>query len=333
MTTGKYENLVDEIYDMFEQISTSLDTDENLKTIVLATAKMLRCKGCSIRLLSPDGKTLKLKVACGLSSDYLEKGPIKVDKSPVDKRTLQGEIVCIDDVVKEDLFQYPMEAHKEGIVSVLSVPLKAKDHPIGVLRAYSKGKQKFTELDKKLVAILSLHSGNIIENSNMYERMFSLFEVNRDLSSIHDIDTILKKIVRASAEQMFAMGSVLIMYNKKNEKLEPMASWGLKNDFINNGTVKMNNYLRSCLKGRIVIVEDISLDDDVENGIDYKKEGIVTVINIPLIYKENVTGVLTIYFTYPRKFKDDEVDFLFSLANHGAIAIENARTIQHIRKR
>ena len=81
-------------------------------------------KQASVRLLDRSGQILELAAVHGLSKNYLEKGPVEVAKSPIDRQVLQGQIVQIEDVTEDPRFQYPMEAQQEGIKSVICVPLQ-----------------------------------------------------------------------------------------------------------------------------------------------------------------------------------------------------------------
>ena len=57
--------------------------------------------------------------------------------------TLGGQIVVILDMSSDTRVQYPEEAKREGIVSVLSVPISVKGQIIGVLRIYTSDQKIF----------------------------------------------------------------------------------------------------------------------------------------------------------------------------------------------
>lgn len=113
--------------DIEKKMCGMLNMSQLLSTMVEETAKALGVKGCSIRLLDQSGQKLEIKAVYGLSKEYLEKGPVDVEHSKVDKEVLEGKIVYIEDAAKDPRFQYPEEAKREGIVSVLSVPLRVAD--------------------------------------------------------------------------------------------------------------------------------------------------------------------------------------------------------------
>ena len=66
-----------------------------------------------------------------------------------------------------------------------------------------------------------------------------------------------------------------------------------------------------------------------DSRLQYKeqalREGIASILSIPLMPWGDVTGILRIYTSKPRKFSSEDIDFLSALANLGAIALERAR--------
>ncbi len=126
----------------------------------------LRIKAASIRLLDEEKLTVKLVASFGLSEQYLNKGPILADKNIA--RALKGETIYIKDVSSDQGIQYRKEKEKEGIVSMLYVPIKSQDKIIGVLNIYSSWAREFTEDEIMLVTALAYQGGLAISNAGMY---------------------------------------------------------------------------------------------------------------------------------------------------------------------
>ena len=57
---------------------------------------------------------------------------------------------------------------EEGIVSILCVPIKAKEEVIGVMRLYSGVRRDFTEDEIMLVTALAHQGGLAIQNASLY---------------------------------------------------------------------------------------------------------------------------------------------------------------------
>ena len=61
-----------------------------------------------------------------------------------------------------------------------------------------------------------------------------------------------------------------------------------------------------------------------------KKEGLCSMLAIPMIVKDNVIGVINIYFSNEHIFTDEEIKILQSVAGQAAVAIENTELTHEI---
>ncbi len=155
-------------------ISSSLDLKEVLNLIVKKTCETTGSKGCTLMLLDEKDQRLEVKASFGLSDQYLGKGPLSADKSISD--TLRGEPIIIEDVASDPRVQYPQEAKKEGIASIISIPISLRDRIIGVFRLYTPVPCKFTHDDIQFLIAVAEQSGIAIENAKMYEHVKMNYE-------------------------------------------------------------------------------------------------------------------------------------------------------------
>ena len=63
-----------------------------------------------------------------------------------------------------------------------------------------------------------------------------------------------------------------------------------------------------------------------------KEEGIASIVSVPLRIKGRVIGVMRLYTPEPREFSEEEINSAEVLAETGAIAIENAKMYERIKK-
>ena len=134
------------LYRIAEVLNSSLNLQDMLRRMLDTVVHEMGLRAASIRLLDAKGQGLVLAAASGLSDHYLAKGPVLVAHSPVDQRVLGGESVVLHDVEMEPGFEYPREAVREGIRSVLVVPLKLQDRTQGVMRVYSARPRHFSNV-------------------------------------------------------------------------------------------------------------------------------------------------------------------------------------------
>lgn len=152
-----------------KKVNSSLDIRDVLKAITENTAGMLKVKGCTIFLLDRERKNLHVSSSYGLSERYIKKGPVDSEKSIKD--TLNGNWVLVSDAKIDTRIQYREEAKKEGIESILSVPMFAKGIIIGVLRIYTSEPRHFTDIENEFIAGLVEVGSIAIENAMIYDQL------------------------------------------------------------------------------------------------------------------------------------------------------------------
>jgi signal transduction protein with GAF and PtsI domain len=153
----------------FRAISHAISTYEDLNVLTnhLAegTSRRFKAKGCSIMLLDDRDNQLYPISSYGLSEEYLYKGPILMD----DKHSAirKGEPVFVEDMQNDPRVQYPEAAVKEGIISMLSIPVKCREAIIGVIRIYHGEPRKIHDEDIETLCVMSEHLGLVIENNGL----------------------------------------------------------------------------------------------------------------------------------------------------------------------
>jgi GAF domain-containing protein len=164
------------LHHVSEAVPSSLDIQEVLSQIVKVITDDLRAKGCLIRLLDPDTGRLKLWASYGLSQAYLDKGP--VDASKAKAETLEGKCVAVRDATQ--YLQYPEEARREGIASLLSVPLLVRGRSIGVLRIYTHKPYEFSPDEINLMKMVGEQCALLINNAQLYSHVKERYETLMD---------------------------------------------------------------------------------------------------------------------------------------------------------
>src|SRR3954451_22039633 len=100
----------DALYQITLRISSSLDLTDVLAYLTEETANAVNARASSVRLLDADGRRLEMRAVYGLSEQYLNKGPVELSRSWVDREILAGHSTQLQDVTSDPNFQYPEEA-------------------------------------------------------------------------------------------------------------------------------------------------------------------------------------------------------------------------------
>jgi len=156
-------------------MSMSRDPEEVISLTVKSIKKALDIKGSALFLVNPNSNELELVASDGLSKRYLDKGPLSALESITE--SLQEGPVAIYDVTDDPRIQYPEAAKKEGIASILSVPIYVRGEIIGNMRVYTSQLGEFTLDDVNFVQALAQISGIIIDMCRLYEGQNEMIDI------------------------------------------------------------------------------------------------------------------------------------------------------------
>jgi len=157
------------LYEVAATLNSARAAGDILQAMVENVAKSVGAKGCSLMLLSPNKKVLIHTAAYGLSDWYVKKGPVSADKSL--SEALEGKVVAVLHAPEDERIQYREQAKKEGIASILSVPMMLREEIIGVIRVYTAEPRQFTTEDIYFVGAVANLGAIALENAKLYETL------------------------------------------------------------------------------------------------------------------------------------------------------------------
>ncbi|GAB6145770.1 GAF domain-containing protein [Desulfocicer niacini] len=167
---------------ILETVTSSNTLDAMSNQLIQLLIGSMKVKGATLFVLNAMEGELEIVATQGLSADYLNKGPILVDKSieiPSNRET-----VIIPDTHASDKLQYPEKAKQEGIRAIVSLPINVKGKTIGALRLYHSEVWTITPLEKSLLELLALNLGMALK----YFRLITTVESIREtLADVHPV--------------------------------------------------------------------------------------------------------------------------------------------------
>ncbi|PKN33446.1 MAG: GAF domain-containing protein [Deltaproteobacteria bacterium HGW-Deltaproteobacteria-19] len=165
------------LYEAAAVLNSSREIRDILHSIVENVAKTVMAKGCSLMLLSRNKRVLSHVASYGLSEGYRTKGPVLADKSLAE--ALAGKVVNVLHAPEDDRIQYPEEARKEGIASILSVPMMLRNEIVGVIRVYTAEPRQFTIDDMYFIGAVANLGAIALENCKLYRALKKDYETFR----------------------------------------------------------------------------------------------------------------------------------------------------------
>lgn len=166
--------------DIFKSVTRAIAHSEDLDIMSNHLAQLLTAgldiKGCAIFVLNAVTEELEILASFGLSAKYLTKGPLNMPKSITN--TFQGNPVVISDISQNSKsLQYPEEARKEGIASIVSLPIVHLTEVVGVLRLYHYQPWMVTDQDMESLQILAGIVGLAMTYTRFHNAVHAIAEV------------------------------------------------------------------------------------------------------------------------------------------------------------
>lgn len=161
--------------------------------------------------------------------------------------------------------------------------------------------------------------GNIFE-----EQIRALTKISKAIASDLYLDDILRLIVVVTAEVMGSNICSLMLLNDKNE-LIIRATQSISDLYIKKPSLKLGEGIagKVAKENRPIIVKDISKEKEYKHKDIAKKEGLYSLLSVPLAVKGRVIGALNCYTPRSHDFSEESVSLLTTIANQAAVAIEN----------
>jgi GAF domain-containing protein len=165
------------------------------------------------------------------------------------------------------------------------------------------------------------------------ESFFSTFiKVSKAISSTLDLQEVLDLILKNGIDSLDLQAGVISLLNKRENRLEVIAHRNLSDEFINKGPILADKSMPDAVETkRPAILENIENECQLQYPEACKKEGIQAILSVPIVFKDQLLGILRLYDDKPREFAYREVEFMTALAEQGGIAIQNARYMQKVK--
>src|ERR1700722_10131258 len=319
------------LLEVADVLATSLDLDTTLSRIAEVVRRVIDYEIFAILLLNEKTQELRFRFQVGYPDEFAERARVKVGEGVTGLAAQSKEAVLVDDVTQDPTYI----AAIPNVRSELAIPLIAKNRVIGVIDLEANDPGYFTEEHKRLLTLVASRIASGIENAQLYTRtkrqariLVLLNEIARELSSILNVDELLKRIAELLSRLIdYQMFSIMLL-DSTGEKLQHRFSLRFQENIQLKHEVSLGHGIvgYAAESKQAVLVPDVRKDARyIEANPETRSE-----LAVPLIYKDKVIGVLDLEHTRRGFFTEDHKRTVTTLAAQVAIAIENARLYEEI---
>jgi GAF domain-containing protein len=317
-------------FQTFRKISQAFGTaateEELLELVVQSAIDILDGKAACLYLADERKDLFVAKAQRGLSENYLHASPIRAQK--LVKELLKEGHLAFEDATKDPRLENHAAKAKEGIASILTVPVRVRDQTIGVLSLYTAKKRKFTGAEIEFLDALADQGGVAIEKTRLLERIQSnallFLDLASAINSTLDIKEVLHTLTVKVSENLGMKGAALRLLDEESGSLKLVASHGLSESFLGVGRHTSIETSAAALKGETLVIEDAARDKRVRYKDELAAEGIASMIITPISARDEIIGTLRLYSPVTRQYPEDMIIMVKALAHQGGLAIQNA---------
>ena len=330
---ARYERL-NLLYQVSNVLHSTLEPREALKLILDEAVRLMRASSGSVALFNPTTGFLEIDVSHGLPPNALQLR-LRLGEGITGWVARAGKPARVGDVSKDP--RYIMV--QPNVRSELAVPLEVSGQVRGVLNVDSDRLNAFGSEDQELLQELARQAAKVIHNTWLYEqlrlkaRLFeSLVNVGQTINSTLNLDDALKIITREACQLMTGKMSSVLLLDDSREWLDLRASCGAGEAYLNKPRLSVAESLLGIVlrRKKPIQIENVQTSSRYQNVEIARREGLISLLSVPLVFGGQAIGALSVYTGKPHVFSNEEIRILFALADLSAIAIEKARLYERI---
>jgi signal transduction protein with GAF and PtsI domain len=164
---------------------------------------MMNSNICSLMLIDEKKNELVIRATQSISEEYNKKPPLKIGEGIAGKVAKENRPLAVKDVTKEKEYKHKDIAKKEGLCSLVCVPLAVKGKVIGVINCYTSVPRDFTETQINILTSVANQAAVAIENAELIVKSKVIQEELEVRKKIERAKGILMKEANLSEEEAY----------------------------------------------------------------------------------------------------------------------------------
>jgi len=343
---GRRSQIIEALADIANEIATTQEEISVLDKIAERTLSLLNASSVAVYILQDDNKTIKIVSAQGAYQKELISHTIKIGEGITGNIIANGKPEIIDNIFNDPRrIRVPDTPEEdEELDTMMSTPLILHGNSIGAINAWRlKSKGLFDVSELNFLVSIAHQASILIESVRLFDEITrraheaaAIAEVGRNISATLELNIVLERIATYAKDLLRAETSAVYLTEPGMPLLQAISAIGIdaneiKNDPLQIGMGILGNI---ALQKHGEIVNDtfgdprtITIKGTVNNPDEH-------IMGVPVLLKDQLTGLLVVWRTdRDKEFKATDLDFLSSLAQQAAVAIENARLFEEEQKR
>ena len=331
VATESTPEVIATLAELAEEVNASLDLDEVLAHAAVLIKRLIDYELFGVLMIDGDGLTLTHRFAIGYPPGLAENLRIPIGQGITGTAAKTGQPVRVSDVSEDPRYINAIDS----VRSELAVPLMFRGKCVGVLDIQSRHLNYFTKEQQTILSLLANRLAVAIENARLFqqvrtqaEALLVLNEVSREISSILDVEELLRRTAELIKRVIDYQILSIMLYDEEQKVFRHRLD--VKHGQRAQG--KLRAAATEGLVGAAATLREPVLVPDVTKDPRYLMVNPETrsELAIPMIHKGKVIGVLDLESPQLNYFTEDHVQTLSILAANLAVSVENARLYEQV---
>jgi len=316
------------LYRISSLVGRTEDPRVALRTILAEIITALGASSGSVALLNPDSGMLELEVQQGLPSDIGELG-LRLGQGITGWVAFHGRPQLIANVKADPRYiSLRPEIHCE-----MAAPLEESGQTLGVINLDHDTIGGFTETDLKLLVLCTQEASAVM--SRLWQlrqlrgkaRQFeTLIAIGQALVTKVEPQELFDSLTHDTRQIMQCRASALYLYDETNEIVRPISLSNTKLEVMGRDLPLDSCFVAAVIHTGKQLEFPNAQGPEFHDLIDLPSDpALRTVLATPMVYENEVLGVLVIFTGHVHRFSNDERRLVAALASLGAVTLQNSR--------
>lgn len=325
------------LQDITHIVGSTLDFKEMLHEIIALVNRLTNADACLLYVHDPVRKELVLSSSKMPHPHMMGKIRLKVGEGITGWVAQHHKPVAIPkEAHKDPRFKFFHDLPEDNYEAFLSIPITIKNDVVGVINVQHRKPHNYSPEQVELLCTVGRQVGGAIEKSRLYEEAKKKADVLQTLAAVsHTItqdkflDDILHMIVNMTAQMLESKICSVMLLDEDRRELRIVATQSLSQEYLNKPPLRLGTSAtgQAIVKKAPVIVKDVRTEPSYQYRDLANKEGLVSMLSVPMMFKDKGIGVINAYTAEEHHFSQEEINFLQAVANQCAAAIEHTRIL------
>jgi two-component system, sensor histidine kinase PdtaS len=326
--------LIGSLREIAQALSAAWDLDTTLDLIARRTTHVMAADSCSIYLLEEGGEILRLRASTRLAREALGRASLRLGEGLTGWAAANGQSAAVREARLDPRFKLLPETGEERLHSLLAVPLTNRGRVIGAMNVQTAAPHDFSAAETELLMLIGDLAAGALDRAMLYDNMnqrlaelTALARVSRTISAPLVPDEMLELVAEMAAGVMGTDVCSLQLIDEQRGELVMRAAWSRKPGYRRRPPLRVDEGIvgEVIRGGKPIAVADVRTDPRYRFKEMAQREGLVSLLSVPLTVRGKVIGVMNCYTGRETVFTPEQVALCATLAAQTALAIENAR--------